>query len=1065
MFRVTVSDDLGRLGGALADALRASPPTDPFAKETVVVQNRGMERWLSMRLAERLGIWSLGIFPFPKKLLWDLAKGLGLVPDPDPHDPDVLVWTLMDLLPGAIGEPARYLREDPDGRRRVQLARSLADRFDQYAVYRGDLLAAWEDRRVSPPGLKLPAAEVAWQADLWRRVVRRLGPRHPARVLEDLVARLESASGPVPGAPVRVSVFGLSALPPGYLAAFAALGRHAEVSVYALNPCREMWFETASPRVAARQRSRERQRGLAPGALHVGEAPSLLALDGAVGRDFLAALYDAAEFNVGELWEDGADAPGHALREIRRRIAAFEPEPAPGAPRGTLAAEDDSIVVHACHSPQREVEVLHDRLLDRFQRMPGLMPRDVIVMAPDIEVYAPAIEAVFGAGEPRIPFSVADRSPLRFGRVADAVRRMLRLADGDFGAGELGGPPVMRRFDLDESGVGEVREWIAGASIRRGRGESDADLPNSWRFGLDRLVMGDVVEAGDLDLYAGVLPVDAPDPGILAGLCDFHAAACAAADALAGPHTPAVWAAGIRAAATRLVAPASEEHEELGEILRAVDAWAASASLGGFTEKLPLPAARDAIEGCLEQSSLASPFLGGGVTFCNLVPMRSIPFRIVCLLGMNDDAFPRQDTAPGFDLLRAAPRAGDRSRRLDDRYLFLECLFAARDALHISHVGRDIRSDEARPPSVCVCELLDTLDRLYTGPGGGRASEVCVVRHPLQPFSPRYFSGGDPRLFSYSARHGLGMRALASRAAPASLPPPLNGPVPDALRTVTLPELIRFMRDPAGGFARLRLGVRYEAACESPQESEPLLPNELAVRPWDRMLLEARLSGSAPAVDAGAVLRAAGAMPHGAAGGPALRAFTRELDAMEARLAPWHRRPVSPPVAWVFRAGGIELRARLEDVRGGELLFWQPGKYYADALVRAWLSHLVLCAACTEARQTTLICSDASLGFRPVADPAERMKDWLAAYEAGLSTVLPFWPSGAEAWVRTDPAKRTDAKIRAVWTTDRGTGYFDRSSFLQSILSEDFDPATPGMKAWSERLFGPVFEAMEDGPA
>lgn len=1067
MFRVTVSDDLGRLAEALADALRAAPPADPFAKETIVVQNRGMERWLSMRLAERLGIWSLGEFPFPKALLWRLAARLGLVPDPDPYDPDALVWTLMDLLPGAPGEPARYLRDDPDGRRRVQLARSVADRFDQYAVHRGDLLAAWEGRRPMPRGLRLPADDAAWQADLWRRTAERLGPRHPSRVLEDLIRALESAKGPVAAAPPRISVFGLSALPPVYLAAFAALGRHVDVSVYALNPCREMWFETASPRGAERERIRERRRGLAPGSLHVGDAPSLLALDGAVGRDFLGALYEAAEFNVDERWTADSASSGRALHEVRRRIAAYEPEPPPGEPRAAADDADESIVVHVCHSPQREVEVLHDQILDRLARTPGLTPRDVIVMAPDIEAYAPAVEAVFGAGEPRIPFTIADRSPLRFGRAADAVRRLLRLPDGDFGAADLldllGGPPVMRRFGLDEAGVAVVRGWVGEAAIRRGRGGAGDDAPNTWRFGLDRLVMGDAVEGGPLDLFAGVLPADAPDPDILSSLCGFHAAACAAADLLAGPHAPAEWARRLRAAAARMIDPAPEEHDEFGEILRAADAWAASAALAGFDEVLPLPAARDVLEDCLDRSSLASPFLGGGVTFCNLVPMRSIPFRVVCLLGMNDDAFPRQDAAPGFDLIRAAPRPGDRSRRLDDRYLFLECLFAARDALHVSHVGRDIRSDEARPPSVCVCELLDAVDRLFEGPAGRPARERLVVRHPLQPFSPVYFAGSDSRLFSYSARHARGMAAQAGAAAPAGLPPPLDGPLPEPLRVVTLSGLAKFMNDPAAGFARQRLGVRFARPGDEPEESEPLLPGELERRPWDRLVIEARIAGGAAAPGLADVLRAAGALPHGAAAAPALRDFERDLHALEARLVPLHREPVLAPVEWTCRGAEVELRARLDDLRGGGLLYWKPAARHPADLVAPWLRHLVLCATGAAAPRTTLVFADETLGFGPVADPEARMREWLDACAYGLRGVLPVWPAGAEAWLRGDPDARSGAKVRAVWTNDRGTGWYDRSAILQALLPEDHDPATPAMREWAERLYGPLFAAMEEG--
>jgi len=1067
VFRVTVSDDLGRLAGALADTLRARPPADPFAKETIVVQNRGMERWLSLRLAERLGIWTLGEFPFPKALLWRVAARLGLVPDPDPYDPGTLVWTLMDLLPEASGEPARYLRGDSDGRRLVHLARSVADRFDQYAVHRGDLLAAWEARRPAPRGLRLPADDAAWQADLWRRTVARLGPRHPARVMEDLVRALESAAPAAAAAPHRVSVFGLSALPPAYLAAFAALGRHADVTVYALNPCREMWFETGSPRAAERERIRERRHGLAPGSLHAGEAPSLLALDGAVGRDFLGALHEAAEWNAEELWTDGTPPSGRALHEVRRRIAAFEPEPAPGAPRAAAEDADDSIRVHVCHSPQREIEVLHDQLLDRLARTPGLTPRDIIVMAPDIETYAAAVEAVFGAGEPRIPFTVADRSPLRFGRVADAVRRLLRLPDGDFGAPDLldllGGPPVMRRFGLDETGVAAVRAWVGAAAIRRGRGDAGDDAPHTWRFGLDRLVLGDAVEGGPLDLFAGVLPVDAPDPEVLAALCGFHAAACECADALAGPHAPAEWARRLGAAAARLIDPAPEEHEELGGILRDVVDWAAAAGRAGFAGELPLPAARDALEDCLDRSSLASPFLGGGVTFCNLVPMRSIPFRVVCLLGMDDDAFPRQDAAPGFDLIRAAPRPGDRSRRLDDRYLFLECLFAARDALHVSHVGRDIRSDEPRPPSVCVCELLDAVDRIFEGPGGRPAREGLVVRHPLQPFSRAYFDGSDPRLFSYSARHALAMAARTGAAPAAGLPPPIGGPLPEPLRVVTLSELAKFMRDPAEGFATMRLGVRRMRADEEPGDAEPLLPCELEDRPWDRLLIGARLESGAAAPVAAGILRAAGALPHGAAAGPALRDFERDLRAFEARLEPWRRGAVVAPVEWTCRTAEVELRARLDDLREDGLLVWKKVGRHAAHLVDPWLRHLVLCATGAAAARTSVVFADETVVFGPVPDPEARMRDWLEAWAAGLRSVLTVWPAGAEAWVRGDRDERSAAKVRDAWANERGTGWFDRSSILPSLVPAEHDPATAGLREWAERLYGPLFAAIGEG--
>lgn len=1063
MLRVVVSDRLERLAEGLADELRRNPLRDPFAPEIVVVQNRGMERWLAMRLAERLGIWSRGEHPFPKALLWRLARRMGLVPEPDPYEPDTVQWALMDLLPRCGGEPAGYLADDPDGRKLVHLAGSVAGRFDQYAVHRAEVLEDWE---------RGGGGRDEWQAGLWRTLVERLGPRHPARVLDDLIGRFAGARKAPVELPPRIAVFGVSALPPRYLEAFAAIARFTDVTFHAVNPCREMWFEISSPRAADRLRERERRAGLAPGALHAEEGPPLLAVNGTVARDFLGALYDATDSNVDEAFDEDPGGGGAvpALRRLQADVRAFRVPP-PEEERAGLAPGDDSLQVHVCHSPLREIEVLHDRLLSLFEARPGMAPREIAVMAPDIEIYAAHIESVFGSAEPRIPYSIADRSPVRTGHVADVVRRLLRLPDGDAGASELldllACPPVLRRFGLDESALGTIRGWVGEAGIRRGFGEPGG-APSTWAFGLDRLVLGSAVDAAPLELVAGILPVDAGDADTLEALCRFADAATACASALRGPMKPAEWAEALRRESARFVEAVPDEAAEWSEIRAAFAAPAEAAALAGYDARLSLPALRDVLEGALERSALASPFLGGGVTFCNLIPMRSIPFRVLCLIGMNDESFPRQDIAPGFDLLRRSTQRGDRSRRMDDRHLFLECLTAAREVLHISHVGRDIRTDASRPPSVCVSELLEVIDRTFAVPGAPKASarEALTVHHRLQPFSPDYFLPNGGGLFSYSVRHCAGGRALA--AGPVAAPSARAAPEPAAEElNVTLDEFLRFFRNPAEGMVRVRFGARYARHRDGPDDLEPLLPSDSEAGALLEQVVGARLDGRADLPLPADLLRAAGAIPDGPAGEVAVAAFAADADLLYARLAPRFGAAELPPAAWSHTAHGVTLEARLDDLRADGQLIWKAGGLYVQDRIDAWIRHLILLAAAPAgcAPRTALVCGGETkdIMYGPVADAGRLLDDWLGAFREGLTAPLPFWPDCSYQWVRPRRNSSAADDARAQWSNERGSGARDRSPLLQSLYPADEDILTDEFTRWAERLLRPMVEAAGRG--
>jgi exodeoxyribonuclease V gamma subunit len=1026
----------------------ARPLASPFERETIVVQGRGMERWLAMQLAGRLGVWANPDFPFPRRLI-ERAFAAATGDDESAgaaYEPETMMWAIADLLPQFVARPAfsairSYLARDEDGNRRVQLAARIAATFDQYVVYRPAMVLDWEGGRGDD-----------WQAELWRALVARLGPDHLAARERRFQHAVERARG-LPGLPSRVSLFGLSTLPPLYVRALFALSRLVEVHLFVLSPSREYWAEIRSRREILHQL--ERAGGDATEEdLHLREGNPLLASLGRLGRDFQAVLEAGGDYVERDLdlYEDPGRGPmlatlqSDVLNLVERR-GARDPGDDATAPALPLADDDRSIAVHACHSPMREVEVLHDQLVALFDDIPDLEPRDVVVMTPAIDAYAPLIEAVFGESadaRPRIPYQIADRGVRATDEVVDAFSRLLATLDARMTATDvldlLRIAAVRRRFDIASDEVDTLRTWVTRAGIRWGidaahRAElgQPASASNTWRFGLDRLLLGYAMAGDERRMFAGVLPYDdvegtsAAALGKLAELCDalfrFHAE-------LRAPRTLARWADDLGRLLVRMIASDEDNVDQHTEVRAALAGLAQRSESAGFAEVLPLRTVRAEVVSSLERAVPARGFLSTGVTFCELVPMRAIPFRVVCLLGMNGDAFPRVRRPLGFDLIARRPRRGDRSAREDDRYLFLEALLSARDRLVVTYVGQSVRDNAELPPSVVVSELLDTLGESFVVPVAegptdeGLPSERAqralrarvVVRHPLQPFSPRYFRG-DPRLPSYARAYHGGAESLAGARSP--VPPFVPAPLPLSHSDgdeLDVDDLVRFFQHPVRAFVQRRLLVILGRDAEPVENREPLVLDSLERWSVGDALLARALRGEPPR-DAVESLLASGALPPGTPGACTYEDLLPEVESIAARALDLAAGGALPVRTIDVRCAGFRVTGAIDGlVRRGQLAV-QFAKIGGKREVGLWIKHLLL--ACAGEPCESWIVARASDGgghavarLVPPRDAGRRLEELLALYRLGQTTPLPFFPRTSRAYVEAlrEPGRTGDVE-------------------------------------------------------
>jgi len=1066
----------------LLAAVVAQPMESPLAPETVIVQSRGMGRWIALRLSEKHGVCANIRFPLPASFLWQLlCDVLGDLPKRSAYVPETLTWRLMNWLAADQKlEQAPRLKhyiKSGDDLRRFQLAHRIADVFDQYLVYRPDWIAAWERDELLGLG-----PDEAWQALLWRDLRDSNPEPHRAQLVQILLRHLPAAA-PAESLPERIILFGISSLPPVFLDVIRALAERIAVCLFVLNPCQEAWGEIRDSHEIARLMGDK-----APTELHLDVGNPLLASLGKQGRDFFDGL-SAEHPQVHSLFHAAEGPSPTILQTAQADILNLVNRSETGKQKVSLT--DRSLQVHVCHSRMREVEVLHDQLLSLLDADLGLEPGDIVVLTPDISAYAPYIEAVFGAreGAPLIPHSIADRDRLGERPMLERFLRLLDLPTARFEAEwvldflEL--PAIRRRFELSEDDIPIIHGWVRDAAIRWARDaphKAALALPpdphHTWREGLQRLLLGYALpqaSAGDgVPLFEGTLPHDDIEGGLaltLGRFAEFVETLMQYSAKLDTRLPLDNWTDTLAEMLDSLFLSEEEPDDETMQQLRdAFDFLRELAEQAGFDKPVSSSVVKTWLTTQLRETEGSSGFLTGGVTFCAMVPMRSLPFEVICLLGLDDGAFPRQHRPPGFDLIGRNPRRGDRSRRLDDRYLFLETILSARRMLYISYVGRDIRDNSKLPPSVLVSDLLDVVQASCFLEEGGDCLRQIVTEHPLQPFNPVYFVN-DAKRPGFSAQWLEAARLLGMGEED---PGPLFGAaLPEAeeeWRTVDLDELSYFFGNPARYLLRRRLGISLRDSEAGFDGREPFGLDYFGRDALRELALDELRRNLQPET-ARRLAEASGALPHGNFGRTLFAKERAVAEKAASILLPLLAEPTIDPLPLRFETARMTLAGLLSGVSAQGIVAYRLQALGPRDLFALWLRHLALCLIKPTgvSLNSRMIGMDQAVAFGAVAAPENEIDKVLTYYWQGLHKPLPFFVKSAWAYVETEAENGPQEALRAAhakWDAPefRNANFYGESEnvWYQTAYCGS-DPLDAEFQTVALDLLGPMRAAMREG--
>ena len=1002
---------------ALADNLAArvrQDPVDPFAAERVVVSHPTMRRWLSLELARANGIAANYRFELPAQFAWSMIRDV--VPDlplMQPFAPDNLRWRLFDMLPAfsrkPVAAPVRRYLEDGDPCKRFDLSGEIARMFDRCLLYRPQWIREWE-----------AGDSPHWQARLWQELVAIAGKGHWVNALDRFHAAMDGGADPGQW-PERVTFFAVPALSPSYLDLLGRIASRVEVHYCLINPCRQYWGD-----IFTRFETVVRSGDDDPDELHITEGNELLAAWGRIGRDTFDTLVDMEGARDFDHFVEPEER--HRLADLQRDILDLR---LAREQREDGVTADGSLQVHACHSATREAEVLHDCLLDLFEKNPGIQPADVHILTPDPARYEPAIASVFESrGE--IPVTLSRGRSIEAASLR-AFFDLLVLVRSRCGAEEMMAPLdaslVCRCFGIDVDDLVDIRRWVHAAAIRWGvdgehrRDEGqDPDSRNTWYEGLRRLLLGYAAADARRTIH-GIAPCRLESGGfrfasestyqVLGRFVSYCEAVFSLRVSLGAERGAEDWVFALHDMIDRFFLPPTgrllpDEADEVDALRRTIRQFEDQATQG--SADLSFEVVRDVLHSLANVPTPDSAWLGDGVTMSRLAEGQPLPSRIVCLVGMNSDVFPATPRPSTFDLVANSPRQrGDRDIRYEDRFSVIEALLAARTGFIVTYSGRGIRDDAPLPPSVVVDELVDYLAERF--PDGAFRTE-----HPLQPFDSRYFRA-KTGLYSYAASMCDMARALTGpgdqQADPGRFRTPLVLPDGEPL-TVGLAQLERFFANPARVFLGDRLGIRLARTDIALEEEDRFSLDALESYQLRADIADMCLAGMDDR-DIEDLMITSGRLPPGEPGVVLIGDEVEETQDLAELLAPFQETLGSAPFPIDITVAGCRVIGSVPHTGPEGLVWWRPGRLRAIDRIGIHLRQLALAAAghlspgATAVHREGGVWTSTALAAPP---QGQSLEPWIHALREGLKCPLPFAPQTSFAWAEWRARKGKESTAR-----------------------------------------------------
>jgi len=999
----------------------APAPGDAFATDLVVVETAGMQRWISQRLAGGWGSAGEGVCAGVKFVTPEWLERQSGEAAADPWQPSRSVWGLRTVLSRTLQDPrlAVLQRHLAASRETWTPLHRIADRFAQYARWRPTMVAAWAAGG-DVDALGRPLGEHAWQAHLWRLLADELGSPDPVAEGQARHHHLADALTPLPAG--RMAVFAPSRWTPGQRDLIRALATRRPVEVLLLTPSPTRW--PASPAVPGPR-------------VDPATEPSGHPLNSLLGRHAdeaagLARGLAATSDLIGEVPALPETLLGRLQDDLIRDAAP---------PPRRLAPQDDSVRIHRSHGLDRQVEVLRDVLADLLDRHPGLEPRDIVVVTPDVDAVAPLVTAAFGLGAERpeahpahrFRVQIADRTAAQANPLVGLLLQVLHFGESRLEASTLlrfcAEPPVARRFGFTPDSADRMTDLVTRAGVRWGltaaqrRPFGVGSLnQNTWTAGLQRLLLGVALSEDDLVTAKTTLPmddVDSSDVDLLGGLAELVGRLGRLLGEFATPATMPAWLDRCRRVVDELVGLPDDQQWQRADL------WA---GLSRIAERQPpdgpawnLTEVIRTIEDEFAGHPARASFGNGSLVVCGLSALARVPHRVVCLLGWDVSRYPRSAVRHGDDLLAQDPWVGDPSPGLRDRQALLDAVHAAREHLVIIYRARSEATNEPIPAPTPLAELVDALNRTAVTEDGLGAGEAVSLDHRLQPFDPAYYDGRLPGSFDpvglAGARAAVGVRAAAvNRFTLTELPPPAE------LDPIPLENLLTFFSHPVRTLLKERTGLSLAETARIRDE----IPIELdGLQRWaiGSRALPRAIGGAGP----DEVLQAEwlrGDVPPGELGRRVLNGVFRDIDTVMRQLPPErsepaHVRDLSVDLAGTTVSGRVTTRRTT-------ILTAEFGGLQSRYRLASWLRLLLLAAAEPGEWRAVTVTRRGVGEWRAPAPEAARglLAELVGIYRLGLCRPLPMPPRVCEGFAhlrasRRDPDDHRNRKsLEQPWSLD-----------------------------------------------